>query len=728
MHRIVAKSRAMGLRRRPAMLAALSLGMLAWACKDSPSSPPPCVVSSVTISPGTGTVQSGSSIPLTANVVSADCSSVQVTWSSSSPQTASLSATSGTSVTVSGGTPGSAVITASAAGTEGSASGTATITVTPVPVASVTVSPATQSLQVGQSGNVSAEAKDASGNVLAGRDITWATNNASVANVTGSGASAVISAQGPGTATITARSEGREATATVTVSAVPVASVTVAPASLTFTTIGSNQAASAKTFDAGNNELTGRTITWQTSNPAVADVTGTGANVVVNARGPGSAVITATSEGKNGALNVSVGAAVASVTIDPLSATVAAGSTRQIAATLKDAAGNVLNRTIVWSSTNTGVAEVSATGLLTAKSPGTTTVTATSENVTGTASFAVVVALAYAKPDQPTNTQYAPPGENFMGGATTVTRKGAGQYLVAFDKMSPSDPIVGAVTAMVNATSPAPNATLTAPGAYCELIDFTFPGATTTVELLCRNPATGLVADSKFEVMVVGKGVFGGPTAPGQNAMFSRHNNFNATVPYAPPANVSWNSLGTQPTIGSQGGGVWRHNTGLNLGAPYAMMVTPYLQGDATCNLGPVFAGPSFVDVICRTAAGAPPTAATSSRATWHTALQFEKGRPGADYAYAFYSDGALSTGYSSNAKGQILVTPQGIGKWSIAFLGFNLGANDNSFIMVTPYSGVWSKCSSSLAGKSPVTVEVACFGPTGAFQNTFGFNAVVIR
>src|SRR5205085_2223767 len=76
---------------------------------------------------------------------------------------------------------------------------------------------------------------------------------------------------------------------------------------------------------------------------------------------PGSATITATSEGKSGTSSISVtNVPVATVDVTPPSASVQAGQTVQLTATPKDANGAPLSgRTVTWSSSNTAVATVS---------------------------------------------------------------------------------------------------------------------------------------------------------------------------------------------------------------------------------------------------------------------------------------------------------------------------------------------------------------------------------
>src|SRR3989441_101346 len=91
-----------------------------------------------------------------------------------------------------------------------------TVTVHPVPVASVAVSPASPSIAVGQTVQLAAVTKEAAGNVLTGRTVTWTTSNSSVATVSASG---LLTGVTIGTATITATSEGVASTAATTVTA-----------------------------------------------------------------------------------------------------------------------------------------------------------------------------------------------------------------------------------------------------------------------------------------------------------------------------------------------------------------------------------------------------------------------------------------------------------------------------------------------------------------------------
>src|SRR5437867_712169 len=85
-----------------------------------------------------------------------------------------------------------------------------------LPVASMTVSPASTSVPVGATAQLSAVTTDSAGNTLPGLGVAWTSNNAAVAAVSGSG---LVTSVATGTATITATSEGQSGTATITVTA-----------------------------------------------------------------------------------------------------------------------------------------------------------------------------------------------------------------------------------------------------------------------------------------------------------------------------------------------------------------------------------------------------------------------------------------------------------------------------------------------------------------------------
>jgi uncharacterized protein YjdB len=352
-------------------------------------------VASVAVSPASASVGVGQAVQLTATPKDASgnpLSGRTVTWATTNGAVATVNS----SGLVSAVTAGVATISAASEGQGGAAA----ITVTAVPVVSVTVSPPTASVQVGQTVQLTGTPRDAGGSPLSGRAVTWTTSNASIATVNASG---LVSGVAPGSATITAMSEGQSATAAITVTAVPVASVAVTPATASMA-VGQTVQLTATPKDASGKPLSGRIVTWATTNAAVATVNGSG---LVSGVAAGGATITATSEGQNGSAAITVTVVpVASVTVTPSTASAQVGQTVQLTATPKDAGGSPLSgRVVTWTTSNTSVATVNGSGLVTAVAAGAATVTATSEGKSGTATMTVT-----APPPPPPPPPPATPG------------------------------------------------------------------------------------------------------------------------------------------------------------------------------------------------------------------------------------------------------------------------------------------------------------------------------
>ncbi len=169
-----------------------------------------------------------------------------------------------------------------------------------------------------------------------------------------------------------------------------VASVTVSPSQSTVLVLETTQLG-ATVHDPSGATLSGRTVSWSTSDASTATVSSGG---LVTGVSEGTATITATAEGVSGTAQVVVGpAAVASVDITPAGGTLRFGESIQLTATPRDLSGGVLTgKTVTWSSDDAAVASVDNTGLVTSAGIGDVTITATAENGSGTA--AITVALA----------------------------------------------------------------------------------------------------------------------------------------------------------------------------------------------------------------------------------------------------------------------------------------------------------------------------------------------
>jgi len=80
---------------------------------------------------------------------------------------------------------------------------------------------------------------------------------------------------------------------------------------------------------------------------------------------------------------------VASVQVQLASSSISVGQTTQATATLQDRSGRTVQRSVTWTSSNTGIATVSDAGLVTGVAAGTSQITATSQGKVGSATITV---------------------------------------------------------------------------------------------------------------------------------------------------------------------------------------------------------------------------------------------------------------------------------------------------------------------------------------------------
>jgi uncharacterized protein YjdB len=256
----------------------------------------PSPVETVVVTPATLGVDVGGTGSLDAKVMGTGGAVLRdrrVVWASANPGVATVSDRG----VVTGVSAGRVEIAATAEGK----SGIANVTVVPAAakVASVKVAPDKVDLFVAAGTNLVATAYDSRGTPISGRLVVWTTNNATVAAVSQTGR---VTALVPGTAVITAVIDGFTGHATVNVTLVSVAKVTVSPADV-LVAAGKTVTLTARVTDAQGNTLTERAVIWASGDTRFVTVDQTGV-----ARGVrrGSAVVTATSEGKVGTATVRV--------------------------------------------------------------------------------------------------------------------------------------------------------------------------------------------------------------------------------------------------------------------------------------------------------------------------------------------------------------------------------------------------------------------------------------
>ncbi|MEO7102203.1 MAG: Ig-like domain-containing protein, partial [Gemmatimonadaceae bacterium] len=362
----------------------VAVGVLACggSASDSVAPPPAGTAASIAITPSAPpAVAVGSQFALQAevhDVAGQIVPGATVFWSSLDSTVATVTTTG----VVTGKALGSTQIAASAGGQ----SAVVPVAVVPVALASIAILPAQANVTVGTTVALQAIAYDATGQVLTGRSVVWATSAPQIATVDGSGTVTGVSA---GTATITGASEGKTASASVIVTLSPVASVAVTPGSATLVA-GRTVSLTAVATDANGNVLSGRALVWSSANPSIATVSALG---LVTAVAAGSTTINATSEGKAGTAQIVVTPPpVASVTLAPSSLNLEVGTASPLSATLRDSSGTSLSgRTITWTTSTPTVATVSTSGTVTAVAAGTAVIAATSEGKSGTATVTVTV-------------------------------------------------------------------------------------------------------------------------------------------------------------------------------------------------------------------------------------------------------------------------------------------------------------------------------------------------
>ena len=150
--------------------------------------------------------------------------------------------------------------------------------------------------------------------------------------------------------------------------------------------IGSTQQLSATLTPAN---ATNQSVTWTSSNTAVASVNATG---LVTGVAAGTSTITVTTADGNKTATAAITVAaisVTGVTVSPSTVSLYAGATQQLIAAISPA--NATNKAVSWSSSNATVATVNASGLVTGVASGTANITVTTQNGSKTAISTITV-------------------------------------------------------------------------------------------------------------------------------------------------------------------------------------------------------------------------------------------------------------------------------------------------------------------------------------------------
>jgi hypothetical protein len=257
---------------------------------------------------------------------------------------------------------------------------------------SIGISPANPSITNGKSQQFTASGtyNDGSTQDITSK-VTW---NGAVPGVLDLSSTGLAIARGVGTARVMAASGSITGSDTVTVSGASLVSIAITPANPSIITGKAQPLTATGTYNDGTTQdITGK-VSWSGAVPGVLDLSIVG---LVTARGAGTATITAASGSISASDTIKVSDVILmSIAITPANPSIPKGETQQLIATgtYNDGSTLDLSGKVTWGGAMPSVMSLSATGLVTAVSLGTATITAQDGPISGTTSVTVSAAAA----------------------------------------------------------------------------------------------------------------------------------------------------------------------------------------------------------------------------------------------------------------------------------------------------------------------------------------------
>jgi uncharacterized protein YjdB len=184
-------------------------------------------------------------------------------------------------------------------------------------------------------------------------------------------------------------------------------SIEVAPATASIGITTAQQFSATAILSDGTKKDVTAEATWATSDEALATVNTDGSATGVSA---GEAIISATYDGKTGSATLTVtGATIASLAVTPTTPSIAAGTTQQFTATatMSDSSTQDVTDQVTWASSDAAVATLGSDGLATGLAEGSTTISATLNEVTGNTTLTVSAATLQTIEVTPTDPSIA---------------------------------------------------------------------------------------------------------------------------------------------------------------------------------------------------------------------------------------------------------------------------------------------------------------------------------
>jgi trimeric autotransporter adhesin len=379
-----------GTRYAPAtalsLLLLLSLTVTESGCGggSSAAGAPPSTkpLTSILISPTAPTVALGQSRQLTATGVFSDGSQQDitktVTWTSAQPSVASINQ----SGLASGKLVGGAKVTARS----GSVTASVTLAVGAATLVSIAVTPSDLSIPKGETQQLSAVGTFSDGSQKTITDsVAWSVFPISIVSISDTG---LIKGQTVGSARVIAELDSIHGTDLLTVSSVALVSISVNPQSASVPKGETQQFTAVANFSDGSQKTITDSATWSIAPTGIATVSLTG---LVTAQAVGSATVTVASASvhESDPLTVSPPALV-SIAVAPANSSIMLGTTEQLTATgtFSDGSTQDLTKSVAWSSANSS-ASIGPAGLAAANSVGSTSISATAGDLTGSTALTV---------------------------------------------------------------------------------------------------------------------------------------------------------------------------------------------------------------------------------------------------------------------------------------------------------------------------------------------------
>jgi hypothetical protein len=457
----------------------------------------------ITLAPGTaqqfiatGNYSDNSTQNLTGNVSWSSSDTSVATVSSTAPTTGKWSSSSNVAnITASGFESSSNVGTTTISALFGGVSGSSLLTVNAANLSSIAIQPVNGSIAQGTKQQFTAIGTFNDGST---RDIThavtWSSSDTTILTIGSS--SGIGKGVAPGLINVTAKLGAQSTTVPFNVSNATIASISLAPASITLP-IGAQKLFVARgTFSDGSTQDISDSSVWSSDNTAVATVGNSSGNVgLASSVGAGSANISATfSYGGVSSTGIApmtvTSATLVSIAITPSSALLAPASGVQLTATgtFSDGSTIRINPSVAWSTSDNSIATLNTTGFVTGQSGGVVTVTARQGSISGTANILVESAALTSIQVSPANAQ-VPMTIRTQFKATGTFSNGDKQDLTGFVTWTSSKSSIATIS---SAQSTAGSATGVQPGSTT--ISAVFAGQVGTAALTVTNATLNSIA------------------------------------------------------------------------------------------------------------------------------------------------------------------------------------------------------------------------------------------